>query len=166
MENDPSLTPPLRYGIFHMFCRFFFESFPQCEWWINVHTCNFAKQNFTIMIWKQWQQSSNGAWLVVGASKLLVIFNVKKYLDLYASFNVGEGKHYVWYLQRQHCMAIRISEQRFSVYCRLQLLVYSRLVTKNSENSICNVYCIFRKKEPKYFLCTTKLSSIFVFALE
>ena len=28
MEIDPSLTPPLRYGIFHMFRRFFFESFP------------------------------------------------------------------------------------------------------------------------------------------
>ena len=24
MENDPLLTPPLRYGIFHMFHRYFF----------------------------------------------------------------------------------------------------------------------------------------------
>ena len=28
MENYPLLTPPLRYGIFHMFHHFFFESFP------------------------------------------------------------------------------------------------------------------------------------------
>ena len=28
MENDPPGPPPLTYGIFHMFRRVFFESFP------------------------------------------------------------------------------------------------------------------------------------------